>query len=88
MGHFALIPSQSAHMKRNPRSSASAECHWHEACIVETPALFRPPGGLVRIGMYLSHQPDTHGGTRMQWTTPSFTDMRFGFEITMYIATR
>jgi pyrroloquinoline quinone biosynthesis protein A len=25
---------------------------------------------------------------RMQWTTPSFTDMRFGFEITMYIATR
>jgi coenzyme PQQ precursor peptide PqqA len=28
------------------------------------------------------------GDTRMQWTTPSFTDMRFGFEITMYIATR
>ncbi|WP_084675895.1 pyrroloquinoline quinone precursor peptide PqqA [Caballeronia insecticola] len=24
----------------------------------------------------------------MQWTTPAFTDMRFGFEITMYIATR
>ncbi|AMM18415.1 pyrroloquinoline quinone biosynthesis protein PqqA [Burkholderia sp. PAMC 28687] len=24
----------------------------------------------------------------MKWTTPSFTDMRFGFEITMYIATR
>ncbi|MGN6653069.1 pyrroloquinoline quinone precursor peptide PqqA [Trinickia sp.] len=24
----------------------------------------------------------------MQWTTPSFTEMRFGFEITMYIATR
>jgi coenzyme PQQ precursor peptide PqqA len=24
----------------------------------------------------------------MQWTTPSYTDMRFGFEITMYIATR
>jgi coenzyme PQQ precursor peptide PqqA len=24
----------------------------------------------------------------MQWTTPSFTDMRFGFEITMYIANR
>src|SRR6266702_600186 len=29
-----------------------------------------------------------HGGTHMQWTTPSYTDMRFGFEITMYIATR
>ncbi|MFL9936329.1 MULTISPECIES: pyrroloquinoline quinone precursor peptide PqqA [Caballeronia] len=24
----------------------------------------------------------------MTWTTPSYTDMRFGFEITMYIATR
>ena len=25
---------------------------------------------------------------KMQWTTPSFVDMRFGFEITMYIANR
>ncbi|WP_277183811.1 pyrroloquinoline quinone precursor peptide PqqA [Caballeronia sp. BR00000012568055] len=24
----------------------------------------------------------------MKWDTPAFTDMRFGFEITMYIATR
>ncbi|WP_087647033.1 pyrroloquinoline quinone precursor peptide PqqA [Caballeronia choica] len=24
----------------------------------------------------------------MQWSTPGYTDMRFGFEITMYIATR
>jgi pyrroloquinoline quinone biosynthesis protein A len=24
----------------------------------------------------------------MQWTTPSYADMRFGFEITMYIAIR
>ncbi|ESS36564.1 Coenzyme PQQ synthesis protein A [Burkholderia cenocepacia KC-01] len=24
----------------------------------------------------------------MQWTTPSYTDLRFGFEITMYIANR
>ncbi|MFP3891036.1 pyrroloquinoline quinone precursor peptide PqqA [uncultured Ralstonia sp.] len=24
----------------------------------------------------------------MQWTTPAYTDMRFGFEITMYIAHR
>jgi coenzyme PQQ precursor peptide PqqA len=28
------------------------------------------------------------GGYAMQWTTPQFTDLRFGFEITMYIATR
>ncbi|MDF3036329.1 MAG: PqqA family [Paucimonas sp.] len=26
--------------------------------------------------------------TVMQWTKPSFTDLRFGFEITMYIANR
>ncbi|SAK52311.1 coenzyme PQQ synthesis protein PqqA [Caballeronia calidae] len=31
--------------------------------------------------------PITKGGS-MKWETPSFTDMRFGFEITMYIATR
>ncbi|HVE06624.1 MAG TPA: pyrroloquinoline quinone precursor peptide PqqA [Paraburkholderia sp.] len=24
----------------------------------------------------------------MTWTTPTYTDLRFGFEITMYIATR
>ncbi|WP_275270284.1 MULTISPECIES: pyrroloquinoline quinone precursor peptide PqqA [Limnobacter] len=24
----------------------------------------------------------------MTWTTPAFVDMRFGFEITMYIANR
>ena len=26
--------------------------------------------------------------TLMQWTQPAFEDMRFGFEITMYIASR
>jgi len=25
---------------------------------------------------------------RMQWTTPTATDFRFGFEITMYVAAR
>jgi pyrroloquinoline quinone biosynthesis protein A len=25
---------------------------------------------------------------KMAWTTPAATDMRFGFEITMYIANR
>jgi len=28
------------------------------------------------------------GDPAMQWTTPQFTDLRFGFEITMYIANR
>lgn len=26
--------------------------------------------------------------TIMQWTTPAYTDLRFGFEVTMYIANR
>ena len=26
--------------------------------------------------------------TAMQWTTPTFEDLRFGFEITMYVAAR
>jgi coenzyme PQQ precursor peptide PqqA len=26
--------------------------------------------------------------TCMQWTTPAYTDLRFGFEVTMYIANR
>ena len=30
----------------------------------------------------------TTRSTHMQWTTPAFTDLRFGFEITMYIANR
>ncbi|WP_106301818.1 pyrroloquinoline quinone precursor peptide PqqA [Paraburkholderia sp. BL18I3N2] len=24
----------------------------------------------------------------MQWTTPAYSDLRFGFEVTMYIANR
>ncbi|MEM5388596.1 MULTISPECIES: pyrroloquinoline quinone precursor peptide PqqA [Paraburkholderia] len=24
----------------------------------------------------------------MQWNTPAYTDLRFGFEVTMYIAVR
>lgn len=26
--------------------------------------------------------------TTMTWTTPQYTDLRFGFEITMYISAR
>jgi coenzyme PQQ precursor peptide PqqA len=48
--------------------------HWHGVCIVGKPGSRR--------------DPQLTGDTLMQWTTPSFTDMRFGFEITMYIATR
>jgi pyrroloquinoline quinone biosynthesis protein A len=32
--------------------------------------------------------PPNKGDLIMQWTTPQACDMRFGFEITMYIAAR
>ena len=28
------------------------------------------------------------GGIVMQWTKPAYTEMRFGFEVTMYICNR
>jgi len=30
----------------------------------------------------------TQGDFRMQWQTPTATDLRFGFEITLYVAAR
>jgi len=37
----------------------------------------------------LLHSPPTlEGDSTMTWTTPAYTDIRFGFEITMYIANR
>jgi coenzyme PQQ precursor peptide PqqA len=32
--------------------------------------------------------PETIKETTMKWETPAASDMRFGFEITMYIANR
>jgi coenzyme PQQ precursor peptide PqqA len=32
--------------------------------------------------------PETTQETTMKWETPAASDMRFGFEITMYIANR
>jgi len=41
-----------------------------------------PRNGQASVGPFIAK------GGFMKWETPSFTDMRFGFEITMYIATR
>ncbi len=35
-----------------------------------------------------SDRPDTSKETDMSWQTPKATDLRFGFEITMYVANR
>ncbi|MGF6297396.1 coenzyme PQQ precursor peptide PqqA [Paraburkholderia sp. WC7.3g] len=40
---------------------------------------------------FLDAVPQSHvvsKETAMQWTTPAYTNLRFGFEITMYIANR
>lgn len=42
-------------------------------------------------GRHTCQRPRQHHRHRrpaMTWTTPSATDMRFGFEITMYVAAR
>jgi pyrroloquinoline quinone biosynthesis protein A len=40
------------------------------------------------IAVLLFHRCFLNQETTMQWTTPAYTDLRFGFEITMYIANR
>jgi coenzyme PQQ precursor peptide PqqA len=54
---------------------------WRKYCI-DVEAAF------LSINEYGSIQSTTQRSTHMQWTTPAFTDLRFGFEITMYIANR
>jgi coenzyme PQQ precursor peptide PqqA len=60
--------------------------------------LLRQQHGPTRSGVRVfTHEGVGRNGTavslvkrrmNMQWITPGYTDMRFGFEITMYIATR
>ena len=45
--------------------------------------IWKPAGARRANGRFSSK-----GDYDMQWTTPQFTDLRFGFEITMYIANR
>jgi coenzyme PQQ biosynthesis protein A len=35
-----------------------------------------------------SNYSNNSGGFTMKWETPSYTDLRFGFEVTMYIYNR
>jgi coenzyme PQQ precursor peptide PqqA len=41
-----------------------------------------------RLSQAVFHPDVLSKETTMQWTTPGYTDLRFGFEITMYIANR
>ncbi len=70
---------------------------WQAGCVV------RPRTGKMRSGVvdpppYRHHRwaaslltfpsPSFHGVLTLQWQTPVATDLRFGFEITMYVAAR
>lgn len=44
--------------------------------------IFRDPSGAMACG------PPLPGSHFMKWETPQAVDMRFGFEITMYISNR
>ena len=48
------------------------------------------PCGRRRIPRFRARaaRPDLHKETPMIWQTPQACDMRFGFEITMYVAAR
>jgi coenzyme PQQ precursor peptide PqqA len=50
----------------------------HRACV----ELFH------RISHAVIHPRSVSKETVMQWTTPAYTNLRFGFEVTMYIANR
>ena len=43
---------------------------------------------LIRRAWRRQHPNHEFWRTDMAWTTPVATDLRFGFEVTMYIATR
>ena len=52
----------------------------HAPCLLDITA--------APIAVLLFHRRFPNQETTMQWTTPAYTDLRFGFEITMYIANR
>lgn len=41
-----------------------------------------------QIPLVVARRQATERNPTMQWQTPTATDMRFGFEITMYVAAR
>lgn len=48
----------------------------------------RPGGTTVRNSLLSQQRPPGPKETTMKWQTPQATDLRFGFEITMYISAR
>lgn len=74
-----------------PRGQSRSACiilaargHRHRLCFNPSAAhRYARLLGLIAIQFNAFNQE-----TIMQWTTPAYTDLRFGFEITMYIANR
>jgi len=61
---------------------------WHAIC--DLPGCPPPPCAKTRRrpGVAACGHATNQKETFMQWTQPAFEDLRFGFEITMYIASR
>jgi coenzyme PQQ precursor peptide PqqA len=62
---------------------------WSEACAAQAAARTMPhgtqDGALADTARCPCHPP---GDFDMQWQTPTATDWRFGFEITLYVGAR
>jgi pyrroloquinoline quinone biosynthesis protein A len=69
--------------KEHGLNPATVENRWHRICLVP---LRLTSTGLASL--QTRFMPTFYRRHPMQWTTPAFTDLRFGFEITMYIANR
>ena len=69
-------PQRRAPSRDNPEDCV-ASLEWHATCDLLVPV----PGTAD------DSQP-TSRRLSMQWSQPAFEDLRFGFEITMYIASR
>ena len=61
---------------------------FYEILLIEPHEIYGMIFALKNWRLIRQLQSTTHRRYPMQWTDPSFKDLRFGFEITMYIANR
>jgi len=86
----ALLFAASRSLRRAPQDFHEARFRTFVMRIVPLPVTLahtagKPVGGACR---WRRSHPETRQETIMKWETPAASDMRFGFEITMYIANR
>jgi len=55
------------------------------SCVRKNFIVYSQAAYLIKLAY---NSKSTSGGLFMKWETPSYTDLRFGFEVTMYIYNR